>query len=61
MKSYSVVKAKAKDFALERNMPVYIARARKNGHYRIIFSPDQLTPNHDIVETVYPIKKGGKA
>lgn len=59
MKNYSVVKAKAKEFANERNNPVYIAKASGNNHYRIVFDESQISEKarHNIVEMVYPNEK----
>lgn len=54
MRSYGVVKNKAQEFADERKRPVYIAKAIKSNHHRIIFNESELTPRHRIVEVVYP-------
>lgn len=56
MKSYSVVKSKAEMFANERHQNVYIAKAKKNNHYRIFFKPEEVTKNHTIIEVVKETK-----
>jgi hypothetical protein len=53
MKSYSVIKEKAQQFANDRNKPVYIAKARNQYHYKIEFS-DETSKNYEIIETIYP-------
>lgn len=51
---YEIVKHNAQKFANERNQVVYICKAKRKTDYYIIFSPDQLTKNYDIMEEVYP-------
>lgn len=56
MKSYSIVKQKAIEFADERNQTVYIAKAKRQNHFRIYFSESDRTPNFEIIEEVEPRK-----
>lgn len=58
MKSYSVIKQKAKEFANEKRSPVYIAKAKKQNHYKILFSQKEVTPRFTIIETVNPEQEG---
>lgn len=51
---YEIVKHNAQKFANERNQVVYICKAKRKTDYYIIFSPDQLTKNYDIMEEVIP-------
>ena len=51
---YEIVKHNAQKFANERNQVVYICKAKRKTDYYIIFSPDQLTKNYDIMEEVAP-------
>ena len=51
---YEIVKHNAQKFANERNQVVYICKAKRKTDYYIIFSPDQLTKNYDIMEEVMP-------
>lgn len=51
---YEIVKHNAQKFANERNQVVYICKAKRKTDYGIIFSPDQLTKNYDIIEEVPP-------
>lgn len=61
MKSYSVVKHNAIRFATERNQAVYIAKAKRQNHFRIYFSESERTPNYEIIESVMPDQtEGGK-
>ena len=54
MKSYGVIKQNAKEFANETHRPVYIAKANKQNHYRILFSENEITPRYSVIETVNP-------
>ena len=54
LKSYSVAKQNAQEFANERQSPVYIAKAKKQNHYKILFSQEEITQGHSIIETVNP-------
>ena len=58
MKSYGVAKQKAQEFANERQSPVYIAKAKKQNHYKILFSQKEATPGHTIIETINPEQEG---
>lgn len=54
MKSYSVMKAKAIEFASNRNQDVYIIKANKNNHMMIVFDKADIPPRHTIIETISP-------
>jgi len=58
MGHYEIMKCNAQKFADSRNQPVWVCKAKRKNHYRIIFSPDQLTPNYDIYEEVKPNIQG---
>ena len=53
MRSYSVIKEKAQQFANDRNKPVYIAKAKNQYHYKIEFD-NETSKNYEIIEIIYP-------
>lgn len=51
MKHYDVVLARAKEFSIERNEPVMIAKAKNKNDYVILLNR-KPTKNYEIVETI---------
>lgn len=53
---YSVARLQAETFANEMNQTVYIAKAQKNNHCRILFNEKEIEKykNHKIYEAVNP-------
>lgn len=49
---YSVALARAKEFSIERNEPVMIAKAKNKTDYVILFNGEAPTKNHEIIKTV---------
>lgn len=52
MKHYDVVLANAKEFSIERNEPVMIAKAKRKNDYVILFKGDTPTKNYEIIEVI---------
>lgn len=50
---YQIARMKAKEFAAEKQKPVYIAWA-KNGHHKILFSKSECPPRYTIIEEIRP-------
>lgn len=49
---YSVALARAKEFSIERNKLVMIAKAKGNNDCVILFEGEAPTKNYEIIETV---------